>query len=154
MNGALNDGLRYLVARWAELLDPQVHFSLSASSLVDPTVCITEFETTANDFLNNGAVHFETMLNTITTTREILSAERNFARLSWIVLFHPCGAVWIVVIHPGKGGLDRVNPARAWIAVIHPGAARRGQRGSPEISQCWIALIHPPLDRRNSPTPA
>ncbi len=78
-NSDLDPQLRYAVHRWAELLDEETHFALSASPVVDSATALAELETTANAFLNRDGIRYDTVITAVRATHSVLTQDANLA---------------------------------------------------------------------------
>lgn len=88
----LNTGLRYAVARLAELLDPDTPFALSGCAYCDPLAAASAFESAARDYLAHPGVRFGTLLAASQLLTDALGQEQNLrewypADLTRLLLF-------------------------------------------------------------------
>jgi hypothetical protein len=79
-NQKLTPETRYLLFRWAELLDPMTHLIQSADLLLDPVTCLVELDAVAKEYLVDGASRFGDILGINLSTREVLRNERNLPK--------------------------------------------------------------------------
>jgi hypothetical protein len=76
-NTALSPSWRYLVQRWAELLDDHAPLSRSAYSYVDPVTAVRESVEAATEFLGSTEFRYPTMVEAFQTLRRLITAEPN-----------------------------------------------------------------------------
>ena len=79
-NSNISDHVRFLVARWAELLDYKSNSTVSAVLRLDPTLWFEELDRTASDYVADGGDRFPMMLDLIKRSVGFLGSRQDLAR--------------------------------------------------------------------------
>jgi hypothetical protein len=132
-NRSLSERSRFLVQRWAELLDNHGHFSRSATAIVDPVTAVRDFFNAGNEFLSSPDFQYPSMLAAFKTTRVLITLERNLH--TW---FRP-------ERDAGLAALKRVEPVRGNDQLARRRHVVRRTRGALQNEMLVLkdALEHP-----------